>query len=75
MSLKLYQDNLVVSGLLQLNIVIPNHASLIDAKIYSKHTRESAISFIDYVISRFPFRMHTARTDNGKSFKQNSIGI
>jgi transposase InsO family protein len=34
-------------------------------KIYPKHTQENAIHFIDTVISKFPFRIHTVRTDNG----------
>jgi len=34
-------------------------------KIYPKHTQENAIHFIDTVIARFPFRIHTVRTDNG----------
>jgi hypothetical protein len=58
-----------VNGFLQLNIVIPKHASLIAAKIYSKRTQESAISFMDYVLSRFPFRIHTVRTDNEYEFQ------
>lgn len=38
-------------------------------KIYDKHTQENAISFIDYVVSRFPFRINTVRTDNGHEFQ------
>lgn len=38
-------------------------------KIYPKHTQENAIHFIDHVISRFPFRIHTVRTDNGHEFQ------
>lgn len=38
-------------------------------KIYSKHTQENAISFVDHVISKFPFRIHTVRTDNGHEFQ------
>ena len=33
-------------------------------KIYPKHTQENAIHFIDTVISKFPFRIHTVQTDN-----------
>jgi len=33
-------------------------------KIYNRHTQENAINFIDHVIERFPFRIHTVRTDN-----------
>jgi len=38
-------------------------------KIYEKHTQKSAIDFVDYVISRFPFRIHTNRTDRGHEFQ------
>jgi len=38
-------------------------------KIYRKHTQENAIQFIDYVLSKFPFRVHTVRTDNGHEFQ------
>jgi hypothetical protein len=38
-------------------------------KIYNKHTQENAVHFIDHVISRFPFRIHTVRTDNGHEFQ------
>ena len=38
-------------------------------KIYNRHTQENAIHFIDYVINKFPFRIHTIRTDNGHEFQ------
>jgi len=38
-------------------------------KIYQKHNQESAINFIDYVFDRFPFRIHTVRTDRGHEFQ------
>lgn len=38
-------------------------------KIYLKHTQENAIEFMDHVIGRFPFRIHTVRTDNGHEFQ------
>jgi len=38
-------------------------------KVYQKHTQKSAIDFIDYVINKFPFRIHTIRTDNGHEFQ------
>ena len=41
-------------------------------KIYRKHTHENAIQFIDYVLSKFPFRVHTVRTDNGNAFQAKS---
>ncbi len=34
-------------------------------KIYQRHTQKNAIMFIDYVIQKFPFRIHTVRTDRG----------
>jgi len=38
-------------------------------QIYAKHTQASAIDFVDHVIERFPFRIHTIRTDNGHEFQ------
>lgn len=38
-------------------------------RIYEKHTQAAAIDFIDHVIERFPFRIHTVRTDNGHEFQ------
>ena len=38
-------------------------------KVYKKHNQKSAIDFVDYVIKRFPFRIHTARTDRGHEFQ------
>ncbi len=38
-------------------------------KIYQKHNQESAIIFIDYVLDKFPFRIHTVRTDRGHEFQ------
>lgn len=38
-------------------------------KIYPRHTQKNAIAFIDYVIQKFPFRIHTVRTDNGHEFQ------
>jgi transposase len=38
-------------------------------KIYERHNQESAIDFIDHVVQRFPFRIHTIRTDNGHEFQ------
>ena len=32
-------------------------------QIYEKHTQANAIAFVDHVIGRFPFRIHTIRTD------------
>ena len=38
-------------------------------KIYQRHTQKNAIDFIDYVVEKFPFRIHTVRTDNGHEFQ------
>lgn len=38
-------------------------------KIYSKHNQKNAIRFIDYVIQKFPFRIHTVRTDRGHEWQ------
>ncbi len=38
-------------------------------KIYNKHNQENAIKFMDYVTDKFPFRIHTIRTDRGHEFQ------
>jgi transposase len=38
-------------------------------KIYCRHNQANAIDFIDYVIAKFPFRIHTIRTDRGHEFQ------
>jgi len=38
-------------------------------KIYKRHTQKNAIDFTDYVIEKFPFRIHTIRTDRGHEFQ------
>jgi len=38
-------------------------------KIYEKHNQDNAVDFIDYVLHRFPFRIHTIQTDNGHEFQ------
>jgi transposase InsO family protein len=38
-------------------------------KIYRRHTQKSAMAFMDYVIEKFPFRIHTVRTDRGHEFQ------
>ena len=38
-------------------------------KIYVRHNQQNAIKFIDYVIEKFPFRLHTIRTDCGHEFQ------
>jgi transposase InsO family protein len=38
-------------------------------KIYRRHNQANAMDFIDYVIDKFPFRIHTVRTDRGHEFQ------
>lgn len=38
-------------------------------KVYDKHNQKSAIDFINYVVDKFPFRIHTIQTDNGHEFQ------
>ncbi|MBI1802900.1 MAG: IS481 family transposase [Ignavibacteriae bacterium] len=38
-------------------------------KIYARHNQERAIAFVDYFIEKFPFRIHTIRTDHGHEFQ------
>jgi transposase InsO family protein len=38
-------------------------------KIFTRHNQQNAIKFIDYVIEKFPFRLHTIRTDRGHEFQ------
>jgi transposase InsO family protein len=38
-------------------------------KVYDRHTQANAVRFIDHVIDKFPFRIHTIRTDNGHEFQ------
>jgi transposase InsO family protein len=38
-------------------------------KIYTRHNQQNAIDFIDYIIEKFPFRIHTVRTDRGHEFQ------
>ena len=38
-------------------------------KIYQRHNQKNAIDFINYVIDKFPFRIHTIRTDRGHEFQ------
>jgi len=38
-------------------------------KVYSKHNQVNAIDFANYVIEKFPFRIHTIRTDRGHEFQ------
>lgn len=38
-------------------------------KVYTRHTRNNAIRFVDYVIEKFPFRLQQIRTDRGHEFQ------
>ena len=38
-------------------------------KIYDSYTQKNAIDFIDHVEKKFPFRIHTIRTDRGHEFQ------
>lgn len=37
-------------------------------KIYERHNQTNAIDFINHVVEKFPFRIHTVQTDNGHEF-------
>jgi len=43
--------------------------ALSQLEIYDRHTQANAITFIDYVIAKFPFRIREVRTDNGHEFQ------
>jgi hypothetical protein len=38
-------------------------------KIYQQHNQKSSIDFIDYVVEKFPFRIHTIRTGRGHEWQ------
>ena len=38
-------------------------------KIYRKHNQKSSVDFIDYVVKKFPFRIHTVRTDQEEFYQ------
>jgi len=38
-------------------------------RVYERHNQKSAIDFVDYVVEKFPFRIHTIRTDRGHEFQ------
>ena len=38
-------------------------------KTFEKHNQNSSIEFLNYVIEKFPFRIHTIQTDNGHEFQ------
>jgi transposase InsO family protein len=37
-------------------------------KIYERNNQKNAIDFVEYVLSRLPFRVQTVQTDNGSEF-------
>jgi hypothetical protein len=39
------------------------------SRIYRRHTQRNAIAFVDHVVQKFPFRIHTVRTDRGHEFQ------
>jgi len=39
-------------------------------KIYDRNSQKNAINFVDYVLSKLPFRVRTIQTDNGAEFAQ-----
>lgn len=38
-------------------------------KVYKRHTQKNAISFVDHVVKKFPFRIQQIRTDRGHEFQ------
>ena len=48
---------------------VDNATRIRSLKIYDRHTQANAIDFIDHVVDRFPFRIHTVRTDHGHEFQ------
>jgi transposase InsO family protein len=38
-------------------------------KVFPRHNQQSAMEFIDEVIAKFPFRIHTIRIDRGHEFQ------
>ena len=38
-------------------------------KVYERHTQKNAIDFVDYVIEKFPFCIHTVRSDRGHEWQ------
>lgn len=52
---------------------IKRHTAIDDAariralKVYSKHNQDYAIEFINYIVEKFPFRIHTVRKDRGRN--------
>ncbi len=38
-------------------------------QVYQRHSQANAIRFFDYALERFPFRIHTVRTDRGHEWQ------
>jgi transposase InsO family protein len=38
-------------------------------QIYERHTQANAIRFFNYMLEKFPFRIHTVRTDRGHEWQ------
>ena len=38
-------------------------------KVYTRHSQQNAIDFMDYVVEKFPFRINMVRTDRGHEFQ------
>ena len=38
-------------------------------KVYRRHNQKSSIDFVDHIIAKFPFRIHTIRTDRGHEWQ------
>jgi transposase InsO family protein len=38
-------------------------------RVYPRHNQVTAIKFVEYVVRKFPFRIHTIRTDNGHEWQ------
>ena len=38
-------------------------------QIHDRHNQATAVTFIDYVVEKFPFRIQTVCTDNGHEFQ------
>jgi len=38
-------------------------------QVYQRHSQANAIRFFDYMLERFPFRIHTVRTDRGHEWQ------
>jgi hypothetical protein len=44
-------------------------------KIYTRHTQKNDIDFINYVIDKFPFRIHTVEQTMDMNSRPNFIGM